>query len=63
MGYVTNLLQYCQRFDMICVIVDMMTKSIYFFLVITNFSTKDYAMLLIEEIMNLNCTPVSIISN
>ena len=63
MDFITGLQRSGRQHDFIWVIVDRMTKSANFLQVKTIYSTKDYDMLYLKEVVRLHGVTVSIISD
>ncbi len=63
MDFIIGLPWSQSQYDLIWVIVDRMTKSVYFLPVKINLFSEDYAKLFIEEIVKMHGTPISIISD
>ena len=63
MDFITGLARTRRQHDSIWVIVDRMTKSSRFLAVKTTYSTDDYTMFYLTEIVRLHGVPLSIISD
>ncbi|XP_070005791.1 uncharacterized protein [Nicotiana sylvestris] len=63
MDFVVKLPRTLQKFNVVWVIVDRLTKSAHFILVVTTYTSEKLAQIYIQEIVRLHGVPVSIISN
>ena len=63
MDFVVGLTQTQKQYDSIWVIVDMFTKSAHFIPIKSTYSVKDYARILIDEIVCYHGIMLSIISD
>jgi len=63
MDFIIGLSHLCRQHDSIWVIIDMLTKSSHFLPVHTSYTTEDYAMLYIRDLLKLHGVSLSIISN
>ena len=63
MDFIVGLPRTSKGFDSIWVIVDRLTKSVYFLPVDTRYSTKKYAKLYFNRIVTLQRVPLTIVSD
>ena len=63
MDFVISLLLSHRHHDSICIIIDRLTKSKYFFPTYTSYTAEDYARLYIRELVRLHGVPLSVISD
>ena len=61
MDFVTHLQRTLQRHEAVWVIVDRLTKSVYFLVVRMTFTLKEFCRLYIREIVLLHGVPMSIV--
>jgi len=62
MDFVVGLPRTLQKFDVVWVIVDRLTKSAHFIPVVTTYTSERLAQIYIQEIVRLHGVPVSIVS-
>ena len=63
MDFVTHLPRTQRRHDVVCVIVDWLTKSAHFLAVRMTFTLEELCRLYIREVVRLHGVLVSIVSN
>ena len=63
MDFVTHLPRKPQGHDVVWVIVDRLTKSVYFLAVRMTFTLERFCRLYIQEIVRLHGVPISIVSD
>ena len=63
MDFVTHLPQTPQRWDVVWMIVDRLTKSVHFLAVQMTLTLEEFCQLYIREIVQLHGVPVSIVSD
>ena len=63
MDFVVGLPWTEKQHDSICVVVDRLTKFAHFILVMSTYSSKDYARIFIDDIVCRHGNPLSIISD
>ena len=63
MDFIIGLPKTPKGYDSIWVIVDKLTKSVYFIPIKTTYSVVQYVQVYIQNIVSLHGVPMSIISN
>ena len=63
MDFVTHLPRTSRGHDAVWVIVDQITKSAHFLVLLMTFTLEEFCMLYIREIVRLHGVPVSVISD
>ena len=63
MDFVTHLPRTPRRHDAIWVIVDRLTKSAHFLVILMTFTLEEFCLLYSQEIVRLHGVPVSIVSD
>jgi hypothetical protein len=63
MDFIIGLPNTSQKHDSIWIIIDRLTKTAHFLLVLTTYSAKKYAKVYLDQIVRLHGVPKTIISD